>query len=172
MREKCSALATCKALIALTCVLTYSCGAVAKAGGDSKPASYVGRVMLEIIMFFPKEFEQLDEKGRREIKEAMKREGAQEFGNEMRMPKKPLIGAFLKLGNQSIMTDTKGEFVLPALPPDITDIPICQQLSDKVPMAQFPVKRLYHQGENVQPFVISIRTPFGECHAGKLDHTN
>ena len=109
---------------------------------------------------------------KREMKEAMKKTGAQECENELRMPTKPLRGAWLKAGKQSIMTDTNGDFTLSSLPPDTTEIPIYQQLSDRVPLAQFPVKRLSHKGEKIEPFIISIRTPFGECHAGKVDHTN
>jgi hypothetical protein len=70
------------------------------------------------------------------------------------------------------MIDTNGHFALSSLRTNTSEIPIYQQLTDSVPLAKFPIKRLYHKGENVQPFIISICTPFGECHSGKVDHTN
>jgi hypothetical protein len=153
-------------------MLVFGNGTSAKAADEGKSATYAGKVMLEIIVFFPKEFDQFDEKVKTEMKEAMKKTGAQECKDGLRMPMKPLIGAFVKTGKQSIMIDTNGDFALPSLPPNTTEIPIYQQLSDRVPLAQFPVKRLSRKGEKIRPFIISIRTPFGECHAGKVDHTN
>ena len=171
-REKWSAIAMLNVLVILLSILVFGYGTVAKAADEGRSATYVGKVILEITVFFPKEFDQFDEKFKREMIEAMKKTGAQECKNGLRMPMKPLIGAWLIAGKQSIMTDTNGEFALSSLPPNTTEIPIYQQLSDHVPLAQFPVKRLSRKGEKVQPFIISIRTPFGECHAGKVDHTN
>jgi len=161
-----------KAFVILLSILVFGYGTAAKVADEGKSATYVGKVMLEIIVFFPKEFDQFDEKVKNEMKEAMKKTGAEECENGLRMPMKPLIGAFLKVGKQSIMTDTNGDFALSSLPPNTSELPIYQQLSDRVPLAQFPVERLSHKGEKIQPFIISIRTPFGECHAGKVDHTN
>ena len=161
-----------KVFVILLSILVFGYGTVAKTADDGKSATYVGNVMLEIIVFFPKEFDQFDEKVKSDIRQAMKNTGAQECKDGLRMPMKPLLGAFLKVGKQSIMTDTNGNFALSSLPPNTTEIPIYQQLSDRIPLAQFPVKRLSRKGEKVQPFIISIRTPFGECHAGKIDHTN
>ncbi len=161
-----------KVFVVLLGSLLFGCGTIANAADQRNSTIYVGKVMLEIIVFFPKEFDQFDDKLKGEIIQAMKKEGAQECGDELRMPMKPLRGAFLKTGSQSIMIDANGDFALSSLPTNTTEIPIYQQLSDTVPLAKFPVKRLSHKGENVQPFVISMRTPFGECHAGKIDHTN
>lgn len=172
IREQWSAIAVDKVLIFLLGILVFVNSTVAKAVDEGKSAAYVGKVMLEPIVFFPKEFDQFDEKLKREMKEAMKKTGAQECEDGLRMPMIPLRGAFLKTGDQSIMIDSNGYFALSSLPPNITEIPIYQQLSDQVPLAKFPVGLLSHKGEKIQPFVISIRTPFGECHAGKVDHTN
>lgn len=158
-----------KALVAFLVISGCGYGTVAEAADEEKTVPYVGKVMMEMIVFFPREFDQLDEKTKSEITQALKNTGAQEGENGFRMPMKPLIGAWLRVGKQTIMTDTNGDFSLPLLPPDITEIAIYQQLSDRVPMAKIPIKRLAHKGEKVQPFVISIRTPFGECHAGKIE---
>lgn len=173
MRKNRSTFDILRILVILLCSFVFGCGPFVKAADDGKPVTYVGRVMLEIIVFFPKEFDQLDEKVKNELKETMKKtSGAQECAEGLRLPEKPLIGAWLKVGKQTIMTDTNGNFSLASLPPDTTEIPIYQQLSDTVPMARFPVKRLSHRGEKVEPLIISIRAPFGECHGGKVDHTN
>lgn len=161
-----------KAFVILLSILVFGYGTIAKAADEGKSANYVGKVILEIVVFFPKEFDQLGEKFKNEMKDAMIKTGAQECEGGLRMPMKPLIGAFLKTGKQSIMIDTNGDFALSSLPPNTTEIPIYQQLSDSVPMAQFPVRLLSRKGEKVQPFIITIRMPFGECHSGKVDHTN
>jgi hypothetical protein len=171
--ERWSATAMLKVFVLLLGILLFGYGAGAKAQDEGKSVPYVGKVMLETIVFFPKDFDQFDDKAKREMKEAIKKTGAQECENgELRFPLKPLMGAWLKVGNKSIMLDTNGDFALPSLPPNTTEIPIYQQLTDRVPLAKFPVKRLSHKGEKVQPFIISVRAPFGECHAGKIDHTN
>jgi hypothetical protein len=172
MRGRWGAIAMLKVLAILLSILVFGYGTIAKAADAGKSDTYAGKVMLEVIVFFPKEFDQLGEKFKTEMKEDMKKSGAQECKDGLNMPMKPLIGAFLKVGKQSIMIDTNGDFTLSSLPPNTTEIPIYQQLSDSVPLAQFPVKLLSHKGEKVQPFIISIRTPFGQCHAGKVDHTN
>jgi hypothetical protein len=161
-----------KVFFMLLGILVLSYGTAAKAADEAKSAAYVGKVMQEIIVYFPKEFDQFDAKFKNEIKEGMKKTGAQECEDGLHMPMKPLRGAFLRVGKQSIMIDINGDFALSSLPPNTTEIPIYQQLSDPIPLAQFPVKRLALKGQKVQPFIISTRTPFGECHAGKVDHTN
>jgi hypothetical protein len=161
-----------KVAIILLGMFTIGCGTLVQAADDQKSTPYVGKVMVETIVFFPKEFDQFDDKVKNDMKEAMKKTGAVDCADGLRMPMRPLRGAWIQVGSKRVMMDANGVFTISSLPPDTTELSIFQQLSDRTPMAKFPTKRLSHKGEKVEPFIISIRAPFGECHSGKVDHTN